>query len=54
MLSKISENATGGYGVFLIAEKHLLAHLPRLSFHDLVKASSYMLTQNIGSNDFQT
>jgi hypothetical protein len=50
MLSKVTENVGGGYGVFLIAEKHLLAHLPRLSFHELVKAASFMLSQNLGSN----
>jgi hypothetical protein len=54
MLSKTSENATGGFGVFGIAEKHLLTHFPRFNFHDLVKAASYMLTQNLGTNDFQT
>lgn len=53
MLSKTTENATGGYGVFVLAEKHLLNYLPRYSFSELVKAASYMFTQNIGSNDFQ-
>jgi hypothetical protein len=32
MLSKVSENAKGGYGVFAIAEKHVEATLPRMSF----------------------
>ena len=50
MLSKVSENAKGGFGVFAIAEKHVEAHLSRLNFHSLVKVSSYMLSQNLGSN----
>lgn len=50
MLSKASDNASGGYGIFSIAEKHLLMHFPRLGFSELVKASFFMLTQNIGSN----
>lgn len=53
MLSKVSENATGGFGVFEIAQKHVENNLSRLNFHDLVKAASYLLTQNIGSNEFQ-
>jgi hypothetical protein len=32
MLSKVSENAKGGYGVFSLAEKHIEAILPRMSF----------------------
>lgn len=53
MLSKVTENVTGGYGTFQIAQKHLEASLPRLNFHELTKAASLMLTQNIGSNNFQ-
>lgn len=53
MLSKVSENAKGGYGVFSIAEKHLGSVLPRMEFSELVKAASFMLTQDLGSNKFQ-
>lgn len=53
MLSKVSENAKGGYGVFALAEKHIEAVLPRMSFAELVKASSFLLTQDLGTNKFQ-
>ena len=53
MLSKVSENAKGGYGIFLLAEKHIEAVLPRMSFTELVKVSSFMLIQDLGSNKFQ-
>jgi hypothetical protein len=39
--------------VFALAEKHIEAVLPRMSFSELVKASSYLLTQDLGSNKFQ-
>jgi hypothetical protein len=53
MLSKVSENAKGGYGVFSIAEKQLGAVLPRMDFTELVKSASFMLTQDLGTNKFQ-
>lgn len=53
MLSKVSENAKGGYGVFSLAEQHIQAVLPRMTFPELVKASSFLLIQDLGSNQFQ-
>lgn len=52
-LSKVQDNAAGGFGVFRIAEERLLPTLSVLPFEKLAQISHYMLMQNLGSNYFQ-
>ena len=40
-------------GFFKIAEESISKHIHRLKFNELVTICGFMLTQNLGSNDFQ-
>lgn len=50
--SKSSENIQGGFGIYQIAEKKLLESLDSYSFRELIRISSLLIPQNIGSNGF--
>ena len=52
-LSKVSDNARGGFGVYKITEEVTLRNIYRLKFDELITISQYMISQNIGSNEFQ-
>ena len=52
LFSKASENMKAGFGVYHIAEKRILQKLNTLEFNQLIKICKYLLSQNIGSNDF--
>ena len=50
--SKASENMQAGFGIYHIAEEKVKEKLRDMSFAELVKVSTFLLGQNIGSNEF--
>ena len=52
-LSKVSENAKGGFGVFKITEEVVMKNIYRLKFSELITITKFMISQNLGSNQLQ-